>query len=105
MRESPYQRKLVQRLEREFPGCVVIRNDPRYIQGIPDLLILFGDKWAMLEVKVSATAEVQPNQEYYVEAFAKMSYSAFVWPDIEESVIHDLQHTFFDRGSTRLSQR
>ena len=37
------------------------------IQGLPDLLILYGEKWASLECKRSATAKKRPNQDYYVE--------------------------------------
>jgi hypothetical protein len=54
MLESAYQLEVIKRLKAEFPGCVVIINDPRRTQGIPDLLILFGPNWAMLEVKAVA---------------------------------------------------
>lgn len=94
MRESGYQSKVIKRLEKEFPGCVVIRNDPRYIQGIPDLLILYGNTWAMLEVKMSSDAPTRPNQRHYVESFGLMSYSAFIYPENEEKVLDDLQRTF-----------
>lgn len=91
MRESGYQTKITKRLEREFPGCVVIRNDPNYIQGIPDLLILYGSRWAMLEIKMSTTSPIRPNQRHYVESFGLMSYSAFIYPENEEKVVDDLR--------------
>lgn len=94
MKETPYKKEVVKRLEREFPDCVVIRNDPRYIQGIPDLLILFFDRWAALEVKVSEDAPTQPNQEHYVAAFGRMSYSSFIYPENEEQVFYELQSAF-----------
>jgi len=72
----------------------VLKNNPKDIQGIPDLLILFGTRWAMLEVKMMASANVQPNQEYYVQLFDDMSFSAFIYPSNEEEVLNDLQHAF-----------
>jgi len=94
MRESQYQSHIIKRLLREFPECVVIKNDANYIQGIPDLLVLFGDRWAMLEVKRSRNEEAQPNQEHYVELFNNMSYSSFIYPENEDQVFDELQLTF-----------
>lgn len=91
MRENAYQAQLIRRLERQFVGCVVIKNDPMYIQGVPDLLILFGDRWAMLEVKASRDSPIRPNQTHYVEAFGEMSYTSFIYPEIEERVFDELQ--------------
>ncbi len=61
VRESTYQRRVIRRLEKEFPGCIVLKNDPDYRQGIPDLTVLFAGRWAWLEVKVSEDAPLQPN--------------------------------------------
>lgn len=97
MRERAYQAKLVKRIKKDFPGCVVIRNDPRERQGIPDLLILFRDRWAMLEVKMSSTSDVEPNQTYYVETFGQMSYCSFICPEFEERVFNELQFALNDR--------
>lgn len=97
MRESRYQRSIIERLEFEFPGCVVLKNDANYIQGMPDLLILYRDKWAMLEVKASRDAPTRPNQEHYISLLAKMSFAAFVYPEIEDRVFYELQHTFHSR--------
>jgi hypothetical protein len=92
--ESQYQAKLMKKIRDLFPGCVIIKNDPNFIQGIPDLLILFNDKWAMLEIKMSADANTQPNQRYYVEAFQEMSFASFINPENEGDVLYDLQQTF-----------
>lgn len=94
MRESEYQRLLVKRLKTIFPGCVVLVNDPHRKQGVPDLTILYGDKWAALEVKISKDAPKQPNQEYYVELLNSLSFSAFIHPGNEEEVLRDLQSAF-----------
>lgn len=95
MLESTYQRQLMNKIKMMFPDAWVLRNDPSLNQGIPDLLILFGNgQWAMLEVKVSETARQQPNQEHYVAMFNEMSFAAFIYPQNEEQVLDDLQSTF-----------
>lgn len=95
--ERDFQRDLIKELKKIFVGCIVLKNDSSYIQGIPDLIILFEDKWASLEVKKSATASHRPNQEYYVEIMDSMSFSRFIYPENKEEVLYELQKTFFTR--------
>ena len=104
MLESEYQRDLIVELKHRFPGCVVIKNDPSYIQGFPDLLILWHDLWAALEVKTSLKAREQPNQRYYVDLLNSMCFAAFICPENEEEVLDALQHTFQPRRPTRFSR-
>ena len=92
--EQDFQSKLIKKLKDEFEGCVVLKNDSSYIQGIPDLLVLFNDKWAMLECKRSSSASHRPNQEYYVDLLDKMSFSRFICPENEEEVLHELEQAF-----------
>ena len=94
MRESAYQAKLIKKIKELLPGCFVLKNDPSYIQGMPDLLILFYDRWAALEVKTSERSPEQPNQGYYVEKLDEMSFAAVIYPAIEEEVLYDLQLAF-----------
>ena len=94
MLENKFQANLIKKLKKLFPGCIVMKNDSSYIQGIPDLLVLHKDKWASLEVKKSANASKRPNQEYYVGLMNDMSFSRFVSPENEEEVLRDLQTTF-----------
>lgn len=94
MVESSFQSRLIKDLKSMFPGCVVIKNDPNYIQGFPDLTIFYKDKWAVLECKKSANAKKQPNQEYYVDQLNRMSYSCFIYPENKEEVLHELQRSF-----------
>lgn len=96
-RESKFQAELIRDLRRMFPRCVILKNDSGYLQGVPDLIILFEDRWAMLEVKASATADVQPNQEYYVGMLDRMSFSAFIYPENRKGVLDDLQRAFQSR--------
>ena len=90
MLENRFKTKLVNELEDLFPGCIVIHMDPNEIQGIPDLLILYKDKWAALEGKKSATASARPNQPYYVELMNGMSFASFIYPENKDEVIDSL---------------
>jgi hypothetical protein len=105
VRESRFEAHVIRRLNRDFPGCFVVKNDSGLIQGIPDRTVFFEDKWAMLEVKESANAPEQPNQGYYVELFDRMSFAAFIYPENEEDVFDALQRTFQPRRVARVSQR
>ena len=91
MLESDFQAKLIKELKTRLPGCMVLKNDASYIQGVPDLLVLHNDKWASLEVKKSEKAKHRPNQDYYVEKMNNMSFSAFIFPENKEDVLHDLE--------------
>lgn len=90
--ESGFQDRLRDSLKAMFPGCMIFKMEQ--IQGIPDLLVLYKDKWALLEVKRSANAPKQPNQEYYVDLLNKMSFSRFIYPENKEEVLNDLQQAF-----------
>lgn len=103
MRESKFQAELIVELKHRFKGSIIIKNDPNYIQGIPDLLILHKDRWAALEVKASAGASRQPNQDYYVNMMDDMSFAAFICPENKDSVIDGLQHAFKTHRSSRIS--
>ena len=94
MIESRFQTELIKELKIMFPGCIVMKNDSSYIQGIPDLLIHYCDKWASLECKRNANAAKQPNQEYYVGLMNEMSFSKFIYPENKEEVLHELQQAF-----------
>ena len=92
--ESKFQKELTDEIKREFPGCIVMKNDSSYIQGIPDWTILHNNKWATLEAKKSEKANKQPNQEYYVDKLNRMSYSRFVYPENKEEVMNELRDFF-----------
>ena len=94
MLESKFQANLIKELKKRFEGCIVMKNDASYIQGIPDLLVLCNDKWAAIECKKNAKASKQPNQEYYVGLMDNMSFARFICPENKEEVLSDLQKTF-----------
>ena len=95
--ESKFQAELIMELKDIFKGCMVLKNDANYIQGFPDLLVLYKNKWAALEVKRDGKASRQPNQEYYVDILEDMSYAAFIHPGNKEEILDELQRTFSSR--------
>lgn len=98
--ESKFQADLKKKLAERFPGCVVMKNDPNDIQGIPDLTVLYKDRWATLECKRSEIAHKQPNQEYYVGMMDNMSFSRFIYPENMEEVLNEMERSFkTDRNS------
>ena len=96
MKESKFQADLKKELKQMFPGCIITKMDSGDIQGIPDLLILYKNKWATLENKRSANASKRPrpNQEYYVNKMNEMSFSRSIYPENKEEVSNDLRKTF-----------
>lgn len=90
MLENKFQANLIKEIKKNLPGCIVMKNDSSYIQGIPDLLILHNDKWGSLECKKTANAKRQPNQEYYVELMDGMSFARFICPENKEEVLNEL---------------
>jgi hypothetical protein len=94
MLESTFQGALIKELKAMFPGCLVLKNDPNYIQGFPDLTVLYRDKWALLESKRETKASHRPNQDYYVDLADGMSFARFICPENKQEVLHELQQTF-----------
>ena len=97
MLESEFQSKLIKDLEFRFEGCVIFKTDPSYIQGFPDLMILYNNRWAALECKKNESARTQPNQHYYVELLNEMSFSSFIYPENKKEVLYELQKSFSPR--------
>ena len=93
-RENKFQADLIRTIKTRFPDSIVLKNDPNYIQGIPDLLVLHGDKWAALECKRSEKSPRQPNQDHYIQTMDSMSCAKFVYPENVEEVLDELQQTF-----------
>lgn len=105
MLESAYQSHVIKELKRRFHDCLVLKNDTNYLQGIPDLLVLYRNRWAVLEVKAYADAPSQPNQDYYLNKLDSMSFAAMICPENEEEVLDDLSYAFGTRRAPRISQR
>lgn len=102
--ERSFQRDLIQDIEKRFPGAIVMKNDPNYIQGIPDLTILYGEVWATLECKRNMNAPAQPNQPFYVKKMNCWSFSRFVYPENKEAVLNELEQLFTSSRKARISK-
>ena len=96
MAENRYKAHIKSRLEEEFPGCMVLVLDSGHMQGVPDRLVLYGDRWASLEIKDHIDSPKRPNQPYYVELMNDMSFSAFLYPENEQEVFDELHRVFSD---------
>ncbi len=94
MKESKFQSRFIKKIKERFPNAIVMKNDPNYIQGIPDILVLYQNRWAAFECKQSKDARHRPNQDHYVDLMNTMSYSSFVYPENEEVVLGELQQAF-----------
>ena len=105
MLEGDYKTELVKKIEERLPGSLVLKNDCNYRQGIPDLTVLYRDRWGFLEVKTSAKAKKQPNQDWYIDQASADSFGAFIYPENEEEVLRELQHSFESDRTARLSRR
>lgn len=104
MLESRFQASLIKEIKSRFKGSVVLKNDPNYIQGIPDLVVFYKDKYAFLEVKKGKNASHRPNQDYYINKFHKQgAYSEFVFPENKEDVINGMARSFGVTRSSRIS--
>ena len=80
-----------------------MKNDASYITGIPDLTVLYEDKWAVLECKrdfkaIEKSKVTQPDQHYYVERMNGMSYANYICPENEKEVLDELEHAFKSSG-------
>lgn len=92
--ESAFQSRLIREIQNEYPGAVILKNDPNYLQGFPDWLVLYRTFWAALEAKDSPLYRYQANQEYYVDLTNDMSYGSFVFPENKDEVLRELQRAF-----------
>lgn len=93
-KESAFQKDLKKELKTMFPGSIVTKLDSSCIQGIPDLIVLYKNKWATLENKRSSKDSHQPNQDYYVEKMNNMSFSRFIYPENKDDVLDELKKLF-----------
>lgn len=94
MLEKQFQSKLIKELKEKYPGAVVLKTDPNYIQGFPDLLILWYKHWAALECKKDELSHRQPNQEFYVDILNRMSFASFIQPENKSEVLDVLERSF-----------
>lgn len=97
MQERDYQTGLIKKIRRDLSGCLILKNNSAYLQGVPDLTIFYGPRWGMLEVKPKkprpGTDDFEPNQEWYIEEIDKMSFCRCIYPSNEREVLRGLYKT------------
>lgn len=92
--ESEFQANLIKELEALIPGCMVLVKPGYYIQGFPDLMVLYKNMWVALECKQSATSDFQPNQEWWVSQLDEMGYAATIYPENSKEIIDEVLRSF-----------
>jgi hypothetical protein len=105
MLENRFKTKLVSEIKDMFPGCIVHHFDANETQGMPDLLVLYGPRWAALEGKKYEDAPHRPNQDYYVDLMNRMSFASFIYPENKEEVLYELQHALQPHRPARIPRR
>ncbi len=101
-KENEFQASLIKEIEGRFEGSIVTKLDSGHVQGIPDLLVLYKDKWAALECKKSAKESHRPNQDWYVEHMNDMSYASFIYPENKEKVLNEIEQSFKSNRTARV---
>ena len=111
MLERDFQSKVIKEIKDMFDDCFVRKCDGSNTpQGFPDILVIYKDKWAVLEFKRSekerySDSGVRPNQEYYISRLGKMSFASFIYPENKEDVLNGLQRAFRTNRKARISER
>ena len=103
--ESEFERRLIREIMKAYPGAIILKNNPNFMQGFPDRLILFEDRWAAFDAKAKKDSPHQPNQDYYIDLLDEMSLGMFVYPENARSFLNELQRTFRPIRSTRIFKR
>lgn len=91
MLESKFKTKLIKEIKVRLPGSFVFHLDPSEMQGVPDLIVLYKDKWAVLEGKRKSKATHQPNQDFYVWLFNEMSFARIIFPENAKEVLDEME--------------
>lgn len=103
--EAAFQLSLIKELEALYPGVIILKNNAQLRQGIPDLIVLYKNKWVMLEVKAAWNSAHQPNQDWYVDVCDDMSFAAFIYPENKDRVFDEIQQTFRTARKARVAKR
>jgi hypothetical protein len=103
--ENSFKSKLVRDLRFMFTEAIILKNDANYLQGVPDVLILYGNRWAVLECKDSFDSPYRVNQEYYIKIMNDMSFARMICPENKEEVLDELQSALRPNRFARVSKR
>lgn len=89
--ENKFQASLIKKLYKLFPGCIVLKNDAHYIQGIPDLTLFYGGRYFVLECKRDTGSNKLFNQRVYIKQINDMGgYARFIYPENEKEILDEI---------------
>ena len=90
--ESAFQNDtVIKAIKQRIPDTLILKNDPTYLQGVPDLTVIHGSRCAMLEVKRDAKASRRPNQEYYISYIRERGgFAEFIYPENLDEVLDNM---------------
>lgn len=92
--EKDFQKLFLDKVKLLKPGAIILKNDARYRQGIPDWIVLHITGTFVFEIKAHSKASKQPNQHYYIGQLQKMGYFArFVYPENMQEVLDEIQRS------------
>ena len=92
--EREFEAEFMELVDDLLPGGWWIKGNSQMQQGIPDRMFLWGPYWAMLEFKRASNAELQENQDWFIEKFRNMGYASFVSPANYQEVLDEIQQAF-----------
>ena len=102
--ERDFQKNLIKEIKERIPNAIVKKNDPKYIQGIPDISIDVRPYSFHLECKKSANAPYQPNQEYYLQAYNDNGgWARTIYPENKGAILDEMEQSLRARRKTRIS--
>ena len=79
VKESDFQANTIKKLKVMFPGAIITKLDASYILGIPEVLILWGQRWAVFEFKKYVHATKRQNPDSYVDRMNTMSFARVIY--------------------------
>lgn len=93
--ENVYQANLIKKLNKVYGKDNVLKIPGSVRQGIADIEVTCGCKYARLEAKAYKDAEHQPLQDYYIDLANKQgAFGRFIYPENEEEVLSELSDYF-----------
>lgn len=89
--ERYFQRNLIRDIKLRT-NAIVLKNDSSLLQGFPDLTVILPCRRVVfVELKRSADADREPNQEWYVDHLNDMQHEAWiVSPENKEEFLASL---------------
>jgi hypothetical protein len=92
VKESKFEQDFCRRLRNVDKDVIVVKLTG--ISGIPDRIVLYHDKFVLLEFKRSKNASHRPLQDWYIDHFDGWGLARFVYPENGEEVFSEVLDWF-----------